>query len=688
MRKLLLSVKALSYVGVCVAMLSLLALQGIAQTTTSGTNINNTASASYTDGTATTYNTISNAVVVKVAPVAGLTITPDDGGTPSHSSVVQGQTGVVFTFTVNNTGNFDETVNFVKNGGSLLSSGATITSATINGVAYPLTGATVDQTVLITKGSSITVTATATITGAAGSTVNVRLGDTTSNSPTFDNQGADSSAAEVRTTDTTNSSLTVVNGLREARGDQSATVDNDGQAQANLTVPAGPVALGANITYGLQVCNTGLRTLNPIGSDTSIYEILPIPVGTTLVTQTFPTGAQYSTDALTTSPTTATWVTITGTTTAAALATAKRVRVPVATSLAASTCSSTFNIAVQVTTLDATTPIYAIAETFAKNSVNATVTDQSGDTVSNKGDSNADFNEPLSGGTVSTTQGFQQPTTLVKTGSVQIGPSGAPAATGPTSTNDDYTNKSVNTGIGTVAPGGVTTVAGTVVFTNTIKNNGNANDTYTLTAPTVPTGFTVEISTNGGTSYTTVSGGGNTTVAIAFGATANILVRITSPIGETVLTGYDTVIRATSGIDTSKTNDTIDRLYTGFIRLDKTAVVTNGTGVGAATDPVPGAVITYTIKYTNVSSTGGTGSIGLTANNLVITEDGTVAPNNWGTFTTQVVGSGKDYTGATGTTAGTGVIAGDAALSNVLTDTVASVAPAAIGRFVFQRTIK
>ena len=109
--------------------------------------------------------------------------------------------------------------------------------------------------------------------------------------------------------------------------------------------------------------------------------------------------------------------------------------------------------------------------------------------------------------------------------------------------------------------------------------------------------------------------------------------------------------------------------------------------VGAATDAVPGAVITYTIKYTNISTTVTAGNIGLTANNLVITENGSTLPNNWATYTTQIVGSGKDYTGASGTTAGSGTIAGDSAGSSILSDTVTTVAPQAIGRFVFQRTI-
>ena len=515
MKRLFLSFKALSYVGACVAMLSAFALQGIAQTA-AATNIQNTASATYSDGT-NSYSTVSNQVTVTVAKVAGLTITPDG---QTNSTVVAGQTTVPFTFRVTNVGNFTDKVRFLASGASIRVVGpATVASATIVGPGTDIAtnGADVLSANIAQNGFiDVTVNLNINASAAAGSTIQVFLGDAATGT-NFDNIAATTSANEVRTVD-----ATAVNGLREARGDISTTVDNDAQAQANLTVPAGPVALGSNITYSLQVCNTGQRTLNPYGSDTSIYEEMPIPVGTTLISQTFPAGTQFTTDALTTLPTAATW---SGTFTASAT----RIRVPVATSLAAGVCSSTFTFDVKVTTTDATTPIYAIADTFGKNSVSSTVTDQSGDTVSNKGDSNANFNEPLLGGTVSTTQGFQQPTTLLKTGNVLIGPAGAPAATGPTSTNDDYTNQAVNTGIAGVAPGGVTTAAGVSVFTNSIKNTGNANDTYTLTAPTVPTGFTVEISTDGGTTYTTVSGGGSKTFAVAFGVTSSFLTRVTEP---------------------------------------------------------------------------------------------------------------------------------------------------------------
>ncbi|HEV7891732.1 MAG TPA: hypothetical protein VGP08_13910, partial [Pyrinomonadaceae bacterium] len=73
-----------------------------AQATSGGTQIQNRASATYSDGTSS-YSVNSNTVTVTVANVAGLTITPDGGSVPT---VVAGQTSVDFTFTVTNSGNF------------------------------------------------------------------------------------------------------------------------------------------------------------------------------------------------------------------------------------------------------------------------------------------------------------------------------------------------------------------------------------------------------------------------------------------------------------------------------------------------------------------------------------------------------------------------------------------------------
>jgi len=652
--------------------------RAIAQTP-GGTTISNQASATYSDGT-NSYSTVSNTVTVTVSNVSGLAITPDAGANPT---VVAGQTGVLYDFTVTNTGNFADQARFLASGASVSIVGpGTVTravidldnSGTINGGDTDIrtNGADVLSASIAQNGSIRVLVEVSVNAGAtSGQSVQVLLGDASSGSPSYDNQAANSSANEVRTV-----SGSSVNGLREARGDVAASVVDDALLRLTLTAPAGPVALGSDITYAWQVCNPGARAASGVtlNASSQVYIIAPIPARTVLTSgQTFPAGTLYTTSPLTTAPLSATW----SSSAPVPLSNTTRLAFPVGATLAAGgACSASINMIVTVNTgIDASVPIDEIGDVFGTNTVNATITDQSGDATPNNGDGNADFNEGYVAGAG---HGVIQQTTLSQVGSVLIGPSGAPAAVGPTDNNDDYTNKAVNTGISGVAPGGVTTASGQVIFVNTVQNTGNTSDTYTIDAPTVPAGFTVEVSTTGiGGSYTTVSGGGSVSLAIAFGASATIHVRVTEPVGNAVLTGYDTVIRATSNATPAALNRTIDRLYTGFVRLDKAYSVNNATGVGGATDAVPGAVITYNITYTNVSTSNGDANcVKLTATNLVITEDGLALPNNWGTYTT--------HTG-TPIDSGSGVIV--VVSATAYTDTIASLGPGASAVFTFYRSI-
>ena len=656
-----------------------------AQQTPGGTAITNQASASYSDGT-NTYDTISNTVTVTVSKVAGLAITPDAGSNPT---VVAGQTGVIYNFTVTNTGNFSDQVHFLASGASASLSGsspATITNVVIDlnndgaidGGDTLLTGAAVDSAFIAQNGSIHVLVEVSVNAGAtAGQTVQVFLGDAATGGPSYDNQplAAVVPSHEVRTV-----SAASVNGQREAKGDITVSVENDARLVLTLTAPLGPVALGGDISYSAQLQNTGARSATGVsltgGSGSFVYIIVPVPLNTAVKAgQTFPAGTLYSTDLLNA----ATPLTATYQSAQPPVANIKRIAFQVGVNLGAGALSASFPYIVVVNTgINASNPIWEITDAFGKNYFNNNITDQSGDVLFNQGDSNADFNEPKLGvDPASGTQGFQQRTTLQAVGAVLIGPSGAPAAVGPTDNNDDYSNKSVNTGIADVAPGGVTTALGQIVYVNTIQNTGNANDTFTIDAPTVPAGFTVEVSTDGGASYTTVSGGGSVSLAIAFATSANINVRVTAPAGQTVLSGYDSIIRATSVATPAAFNRTIDRLYTGFIRLDKASSVANATGVGAATDPVPGAVITFTVTYTNVSTSNGDANcVKLTANSLVITEDGLVAPNNWGTYTTDSPSPSDSGSGTVVTVSAT-----------KYTDTAASVAPGASAVFTFKRSI-
>src|ERR1700682_1441953 len=122
----LMSAAAIIRLLIALAIAGALSTPTVAQTP-GGTTISNQASASYSDGT-NTYNTVSNTVTVTVSNVSGLAITPDAGSNPS---VVAGQTGVLYNFTVTNTGNFTDQVRFLA-GTARVNAPNTVTRAVID----------------------------------------------------------------------------------------------------------------------------------------------------------------------------------------------------------------------------------------------------------------------------------------------------------------------------------------------------------------------------------------------------------------------------------------------------------------------------------------------------------------------------------------------------------------------------
>lgn len=663
-----------------------------AQTTAGGTIISNQAAAVYSDGLRN-YNALSNIVTVTVSEVSGLAITPDAG---TNAVVVPGQTNSDFIFTVTNTGNSTDRVNFLANGASITLSGPGVITAAVIDVngsnsinsgdtdifnnSSPILSANISQNGSLKVIVRVNVNANA----AVGQSIKVTLGDAT-NAPTYDNQTANNSAHEVST-----NSSTSVNGKIEARGDITASVENDAQLQVTLTAPAGPIAIGSNIAYSVRASNPGLRTLTgvtltnaPAGANTGIFLIAPIPANTTLASgQTFPAGTLYSTSPLTTDPLQAVYTT----TPPADLATVTRIAFNGGSNLASAGLSSSFPYQVNVNSnANASIPIAEIVDGFGTNSVGVIITDQSGDTVANSGDGNANFNEGDQPGNVDG-NGIQQSTTLGGTGGVLNGPALFPGAVGPTNNNDDYTNLSTNNGI-FVAPGGVTTTSDTVIFTNTVVNTGSLNDVFNLTATNIPAGLTVAISRDLGVTYTDITSGGSVALPVLFNLTGTYLVRVTVPAGKPVLTAYDVVIRATSTATPGVYNETIDRVYTGFVRLDKTVTVTNGTGVGGPTDPVPGAILNFEIKYTNISSSGGINNKPLSATSITILEDGNLAPNNWGTTTNMVVNSGLNSApgGVISIMVGVDILNSSFVSNNV---PLMLLSPGEFGTFSFKRVIK
>ncbi|MEH2395302.1 MAG: hypothetical protein V7K21_27835 [Nostoc sp.] len=273
--------------------------------------------------------------------------------------------------------------------------------------------------------------------------------------------------------------------------------------------------------------------------------------------------------------------------------------------------------------------------------------------------------------------------------SILNGPNNAPDATGPSGNNDDFTNKSAFVPPNT-APGS-TLDPQSVGFTNTIKNNGTAPNDITIvptapaTATDLPTGTKVTVSYNNQSAvYTYNSGTGIFTIAasntpikisgVAAGASVNYGVEVDLPAGTQLSTDINKgfPVPITAFIDTNNdgvvnngevNNISIDRVYTGFLKMVKTSRVLQGTGPAvqgtdgtlsiAPKNPAPGNIIEYQIQYTNISDAqAGTGNVILNANKVVITEDGTVgAPgNNWALDndnntqidTSNIVGSAKD----------------------------------------------
>ena len=444
-----------------------------------------------------------------------------------------------------------------------------------------------------------------------------------------------------------------------------------------------------------------------------------IPAGTQLAAApTPPAGWQvvYSTDDPATTNRAANDPAVQWTTTAPALSSVKRIGFITNGPIAKGSNVTGFTFAVNPTT-NSTITIASIAQVFGQttagpiSATNPLVYDESGDqNPSNYNDDGTPgSNTPTNGVANPSTQGTDTGNNNTGTGpagednvfsingpssgGVLSGPNGAPGATGPSGgNNDDFTNKSVVIPPG-IAPGAPVNPAG-VSFTNSVQNTGTtpANISLLPTAPAtpgdLPTGTLVTISkdsnsatyTYNGTVFTFTSGTGvgangqpitGTNPVGISGVAANG----TDTYGVSVdlpdsaqFTGYpvsitsfaDTVTANGLPDTTEAQNITIDRVYTGFLKLVKKSRVLQGTGpaVGAGQGdfestpaavagindpnpnvadvnrvPAPGNIIEYRIEYTNISTTGGNGSLLLNATRVVITEDGTgpvEAPgNNW-----------------------------------------------------------
>jgi hypothetical protein len=795
-----------------------LAAPVLANGTAAGTQITNTATASYEDPTEPTkpLNTFSNTVKVEVAEVAGITVVADTfkvvngAGAPTNAGAVAGDK-VYFDYTVTNVGN-DPTK--LRIPGTATSTGA----SSVDKVQYSLdngvTWTDIDPAGDFTStskapGETIKVRVVTTILSgaAANSLVTVSLGNTGTPGDQNTDRAANTSGGDVYTVDGspttddvgTNKEVAGApsNGVREASAFQTITIGATPQAFATVTKVRDTTTSG-NIVNGVD--NKGTPSLTddtlsydlavkvadqadvPVNSNKIAADLTGTPINldnipgtvrvlvsdavpeyTTAKTLVAPSGwvAVYTESALTVNANDALWITVPGS--GVIPSAAKRVGFVSTTKVDKGTTTPVMKVTVQLTTIPATGGTVAnIAQVFGSTGVTVgTVTtpdqtkpvyDESGDNKPNNYNDNGTPNpfDPTTG--VGITNGVVNPATpgvtdgnnnntgtgdggepnvlaIVPASQLGIlnGTNGHAEAVGPTGNNDDFTNVSVPIPASTwtldpvtdkYTPSPINPAA--VPFSNTLETTTNGSvellpTTPAATATPLPAGTKVTI-TQGSVSKTfEFIGGifvnaGTTTPAtplvvpnVVAGTKVNYGVEVDLPAGTEQLKGYGVPITATSG---TASNTTIDRVYTGYLKLTKEAQITkaDGTIIAAfgsgdpatgvlATKALPGQLIQYRVTYTNISDVApvNSNSVALSAQNIRVTEDGTATPNNWATNSTHKSGSATDTNG--------GAITYDAGKSNtspdvnVYTDLVAPtgsapLAPQQGGSFSFTRIIK
>lgn len=322
----------------------------VAEGTAANTDISNTATATYNDGNGNDFDTTSNTVVIKVAEIAGLIISPTPVNDLDDGAVEAGDT-LVYEFTVTNTGNAETDV-FVPGLDNITTTNfnpATVEVFDANGDlvgAVPAGGGTIvglgGAPIAPDENFTVVVTGTPDAAAVAGDQISVTLGNTTDN-PTVegldetqnqaDNDDAGANLDDVRTENV--GPETPENGEREAQASASivfagsddslalATVLKTGSV-SDLGVPADPTDDVITYDLGLRVEDADpSNTFNPAaldGTDINLNggvekRILvsdaipaeaefvavapPLPAGWTAVYSVDPLGADAGSDPLT-----------------------------------------------------------------------------------------------------------------------------------------------------------------------------------------------------------------------------------------------------------------------------------------------------------------------------------------------------------------------------------------------------
>jgi hypothetical protein len=350
-------------------------------------------------------------------------------------------------------------------------------------------------------------------------------------------------------------------------------------------------------------------------------------------------------------------------------------------------------------------------------------------------DSNAPASDPRSPRTVGQAAGstatgdgeYLLVSFQAKPPSLLNGPREEPSAIGPTDNQDDFTNKSAP-----IPSGEAKFDPSSVSFTNTVLNTSTLPVDIKIlptvsSATDLPNGTVVTLEDPGDSSKITAFSFQNgiftpltnnpatlllKNVRIGVANKKNYTVRIDLP-KDTPNTVKAYPVKLIAFVDTNDNNildtaetgnDTIDRVYTGFIQVIKESRLLNDKReplpdsdpnfckdrsiVATATNTVigePGQYIEYCIRYKNISEPAtGIGNKVLTATGFTITEDGNPAndpkkPNNWGSRTIDDPGTAVDSGG---------VVSYDVT-TEIYKDKINSlIKPGDSGEFRFRRKVK